>query len=142
MNASMSITHKSLGDLMSANPALCSTGWRPSNCTDSEFSILREELAQAVEKVDLCRRLLGDERFLREHRGQFLAYNLKHIAEEWDFDSVEKQRRSSYNGYVPEGAVVAAAMLEGLEVFSKCGRIYILMPHPRARNEDNGDPSS
>ncbi len=107
---------------MAAYPDLCVSGWRQSNATDSEFAALRAELAQAVDKVDLCRRMYRDPRFLRTWHGIWSAYGFKHRAETWDFEYDPKlfPARRCYNGYVCQGVATAAALLEG----------FTVIPHP------------
>ncbi|MBM4012782.1 MAG: hypothetical protein FJ286_15690 [Planctomycetes bacterium] len=111
-----------LESLMTAYPNLCATGWRQPKATDSEFAALRDELAQAGDKVELCRRMFRDTRFLKKWHGLWAAYGIKHRAENWDFqfDPVLFPPRRCYNGYVYQGVAVAAALLEG----------FTVIPHP------------
>ena len=111
-------TPETLGRLMETYPQLCATGWRQPKATESEFAALRDELSRSVDKVDLCRRMYRDPRFLQDWHGHRTAYHLKHIAETWDFefDPDLFPHRHCYNGYVNQGIAAAAALLEEFEV--------------------------
>ena len=111
-------TPATLDHLMVAHPQLCATGWRQPGTTKRKFAALRDELSRSGDKVDLCRRMYRDSRFLREWHGQWTAYQLKHTAENWvfEFDPVLLPPQRCYNGYVNQGIAAAAALLEGFKV--------------------------